>query len=1002
MFCKSFCLLILSCIVTILAAPNQSIPFSKLGTEATKKTGNKGLSITELWNGYRLECRMQDLQAEVTMNGTTIRSTSESEGEGEFSIRAAWIGRENAMKEITALVDFVDADDGAVRSRRGNVVEEYTVSGDGIKQDFIITSRPGGKGRLVLELAVEGAEVRTGEVDGAIEIGVEGGRKLVYHALNVMDATGKTLEARFGKFEKNCMAVEVEDRGAEYPVRIDPIITDADWVSMGGQVPGVNSTVYALAVNDSGSLFVGGNFISAGGDTGINYIAEWNGNSWNALGSGVNGEVYALEIDSAGNLYVGGHFNLAGGKSLINIAQWDGISWNAMDTGIFSTIYALKVDKSGNLYAGGNFNIAGTVNASRIAKWDGNNWSALGSGINGTVYCITVDSSDVLYAGGSFSSAGGTTANNIAKWDGNTWTALGSGLDSTVNSIAADGIGNIYAGGLFGTAGGVETKRVAKWDGSGWNAIGGGINYSGGGYSWVNALTTDRSGNLYVGGCFNTAGDDTIFNLAKWDGITWSAFGNGIDRGAFSFVFAVVADDSGNLYAGGDFGNAGDKYVSRIAMWDGSDWNALGNGINHSVCALAADDSSNLYAGGTFTAVGGKMVNYIARWDGSNWNAMDSGMNNIVSTLEIDKIGNLYAGGLFTTAGGITVNHIAKWNGNNWSTLNSGTNYNVFALSIDDSNHLYAGGNFTSAGDITVKNIAKWNGNIWGCLGSGTNHDVRAIEIDNKGMIYAGGSFDTAGGIAVNHIAKWDGMSWSALGRGMWYEYENSCVFSIAADGFGTIYAGGRFTRAGNVDANCIAKWDGTKWSGWGSGMRNSNSVYPEVRTLLLDRSGYLFAGGFFETVADVTAPCIAKWDSNTWSALSGGTNGTVWSMAVDKTNNLYVGGNFTIAGGKVSAYVAQCKIKGSAVKPSVNKNPYRIFPSFILHSNLIRIYFKFSTLVTYRLFTLTGREVYRDAQYLPKGDRSLKLNTAGLSQGTYIAQVKAGNESIRFQVAVK
>jgi hypothetical protein len=56
-------------------------------------------------------------------------------------------------------------------------------------------------------------------------------------------------------------------------------------------------------------------FLKAG-----NYIAQWNGNSWSALGSGVNGNVSALAA-SGNTLYVGGNFSMAGEKVSANIAE---------------------------------------------------------------------------------------------------------------------------------------------------------------------------------------------------------------------------------------------------------------------------------------------------------------------------------------------------------------------------------------------------------------------------------------------------------------------------------------------------------------------------------------------------------------------------------------------------------------------------------------------------------------------------------------------------------
>ena len=74
--------------------------------------------------------------------------------------------------------------------------------------------------------------------------------------------------------------------------------------------------MYALAVSGS-NVYAGGAFTTAGGSPATN-IAQWNGNSWSALGSGLAGGlqgtsvgVYALAI-SGSTLYAGGNFSTTG------------------------------------------------------------------------------------------------------------------------------------------------------------------------------------------------------------------------------------------------------------------------------------------------------------------------------------------------------------------------------------------------------------------------------------------------------------------------------------------------------------------------------------------------------------------------------------------------------------------------------------------------------------------------------------------------------------------
>ena len=66
---------------------------------------------------------------------------------------------------------------------------------------------------------------------------------------------------------------------------------------------------------------------------------------------------------------------------------------------------------------------------------------------------------------------------------------------------------------------------------------------------------------------------------------------------------------------------------------------------------------------GDFTFAGNVIANHIARWNGSQWSALGAGMNSRVFTLLVSG-GGLYAGGDFTTAGGNPANYIAQWDGN--------------------------------------------------------------------------------------------------------------------------------------------------------------------------------------------------------------------------------------------------------------------------------------------------------------------------------------------------
>ncbi|MHC4870204.1 MAG: Kelch repeat-containing protein, partial [Planctomycetota bacterium] len=157
------------------------------------------------------------------------------------------------------------------------------------------------------------------------------------------------------------------------------------WSSLGtGSANGVNSIVSALAALD-GKLYVGGGAIWTAGGVTVNNIAAWDPatSTWSSLGTGsANGVdgglwgVYALTVLD-GTLYVGGNFRTAGGLPANNIATWDPATsrWSRLGTlikngvgGEFHSVFALAA-LDGTLYVGGEFSSAGGAFIPYLSEW---------------------------------------------------------------------------------------------------------------------------------------------------------------------------------------------------------------------------------------------------------------------------------------------------------------------------------------------------------------------------------------------------------------------------------------------------------------------------------------------------------------------------------------------------------------------------------------------------------------------------------------------------------
>jgi len=326
--------------------------------------------------------------------------------------------------------------------------------------------------------------------------------------------------------------------------------------------------------------------------------------SWESLAGGMDKPVNSIAFDKAGNLYAGGTFTKAGVITVSNIAKWDGTKWDPMIGGTNGTVNFVIGDDLGNVFVCGNFTSAGGVAVTNIARWKiTSSWEALGDpGGEVTKMFLLGPNYYILVSGCRY----------VKKWDSATsaWVRATDDVDSPLYDIAVTSSGNIYAGGaMLSDMTGTLLNKIGYWNGTSWESMDSGAD------NYVNRVMLAGS-TLYAGGVFKFVGSSSLEanKIAKWSGSSWEAMGTGLDNS----ILALCSDTSGNIYAGGMFNNAGSTEAKKIAKWDGARWAQVGDGFGatsdmNAVRSIAFNNSGKLYAAGDFVAAGGATVNYIAK-----------------------------------------------------------------------------------------------------------------------------------------------------------------------------------------------------------------------------------------------------------------------------------------------------------------------------------------------------------------------------------------------------
>ena len=516
-------------------------------------------------------------------------------------------------------------------------------------------------------------------------------------------------------------------------------------------------------------------------------------------------------------------------------------------------------------------------------------------------------------------------------------------------------------------------------------------------FASAEALTWGKNGDIYIGGSFQEAVNKdgsvvTVNNIVRWNAANniWESVGQGIGGN----VTTITVDATKNIYVGGNIyegknGNGSTVPLSYVGRWNNSQniWEPIGNGVDGGVRDIALTAAGVVVVCGNFTNAydamnNSKIVNGIAAWNGSSWNAFGQGLNPLTNLnfsspqLEIDKTGNVIVSGNIDAAvnsnSSTAAGPVVMWNGSQWASLTNNlvTAFPISGLTIDASGtiyllhytpeqgqpkkvvsalsgtswqeiakfsglnqlytiasnekyntpFLYAGGSFTEFDDpsnntkVTISNNAFWNGSNWQKINqpgvSGVVYSLEVNDVQVPTRLYAGGNFSAISGASTNNIAFFDGENWQGLGNGV-----NGPVYSIKKTQypFDGIFVGGAFSQAENPNGSIVNVDNIAFWNERTEAWENVGGLDGPVYALESYGAILIYAGGDFDKDNNgKVMNNIARFNfsSKTWQSLGGGINAAnipnpvVRTLKLNAPNygrgyayiHLYVGGHFSYA----------------------------------------------------------------------------------------------------------
>jgi hypothetical protein len=405
---------------------------------------------------------------------------------------------------------------------------------------------------------------------------------------------------------------------------------DTAWVRTYNGPGNDDDRAWAMAVDDSGRVYVTGYCEGAGGNPDLATVKYLpNGDTaWVRTYNGPGDHVdwaRAVTIDSFYNVYVTGKCYDSGTSFdyvTIKYTPEGDTAWLRRYDGPGSSTdeaYAIAVDGSGYVYVTGYSSGSGTSADYTTVKYDPQGDTVFVRRYNGPedyvddAYAIALDDLQNVYVtGSSYDTVGGLdyltikyAPNGDTLWM-RRYKGPGEGYDEA-SSLAIDGAGNAYVTGYSAGIGTNYDYATVKYYPNGDTAWVRRYDGPASGVDKATAIAADDSGFVYVTGYSDSTGSYQDYATIKYDSSGNQVWVRRYDYGATGsdFSYGMALDDSSNVYvagASGSGGVAGLDYATVKYLSNGDTawvmrYNGTGSGSDYGQ-AIAVDDSGNVYVTG--------------------------------------------------------------------------------------------------------------------------------------------------------------------------------------------------------------------------------------------------------------------------------------------------------------------------------------------------------------------------------------------------------------------